>query len=183
MPQDFLRNTGKSSGALEIDEEAMGVEVNSVKNANAGFAAEDISFVGTSTRQLKDEKSKQDDFAVGLRSDVIRAQRLQAKRATGVKDATSLEMQIYSDDESKASAANTSGGGRGKLDHHARQNPKNSTAQMMTNVAKRAQDPKFKPGDDLVDEVAEMEDEDFESDSGMSAQGPTGGQTGLTYNQ
>lgn len=35
----------KSSGALEIDEEAMGVEVNSAKNdAHAGFSAEDISF-------------------------------------------------------------------------------------------------------------------------------------------
>lgn len=153
----------------------MGVEVNSVKNGNnAGFAAEDISFVGTTNRNLVGATNKKkDDFSVGLRSDVIRAQRLQTKKKTGVKDEYPLKMQLNSDDESKGSL-NTSGGGRNR----ARQNVKNSTAQPMNQAGKPALDPKFKIGDNKVEEVEEMDDEDF-SESGDSVQGPAGNQTGL----
>jgi len=89
-----------------------------------------------------------------------------AKKKTGVKDEVSLKMQLNSEDESRGSV-DTSGGGR-----RGRQNVKNSTAQPMGQTSKPTNDPKFKIGDNKVEEVAEMDDEDF-SDSD-SAQGPTG---------
>lgn len=75
-------------------------------------------------------------------------------------------MQVNSEDESRASIDTSGGGKRG------RQNVKNSTAQPLNQANKPTNDPKFKIGDTKVEEVVEMDDEDF-SDSD-SAQGPTG---------